>query len=672
MKQLAANLARMLSGSRRAFAQDRLSLPSAAAPSSGNEVPSAAVRRHLASPLFRKTATLLVALIAGVLTVNAAIQSYYAFSESRTATIALQRETVRGAAAAIEQFIKEIESQLGWTTHAGVVSGDGGLEQHRLDFLRLLRQAPAITDVVWLDTEGRERIKVSRIAMDLTGSGADVSAEAKFTEAQAHGRYVSPVYFRQESEPYLTLAIAGRGRFTGVIAAEVNLKFVWDVVSKVRVGKGGTAYVVDAQGLLIAHPDMGLVLRKSDLSDLAHIAAALSATAGSTGIVEIPALSRDRLGREVMAAAASIEALQWVVVTEVPLAEAMAPVYDALLRAGMLLLAGLALAVLGGLWLARRIVVPIEALADGAARIGGGDLDHRIDVKTGDEVEQLARGFNTMASRLKDSYVGLERKVEKRTAELQTAMVELELRGRQLEHASRHKSEFLANMSHELRTPLNAILGYSELIRDGVYGEPLPRIKTVLDRVETNGRHLLGLINDVLDLAKIEAGQLVLEVGDYSLVNVVETVVAATEPLAAEKKLPLMIEMAQGLPTGHGDERRIHQVLLNLVGNAIKFTDNGQIWIAVTAEGSIFSLIVADTGPGIPVDEQTRIFEEFHQVNSSSNKAKGGTGLGLAISKRIVEMHGGRIWVDSMQGQGSSFHVELPIRVPESSGSSAP
>jgi signal transduction histidine kinase len=217
-------------------------------------------------------------------------------------------------------------------------------------------------------------------------------------------------------------------------------------------------------------------------------------------------------------------------------------------------------------------------------------------------------------------------------------------------------------MSHELRTPLNAILGYTELILDGIYGPPSEKITAVLSRVQANGKHLLGLINDVLDLSKIEAGQLSLSLNDYSLKDVVHTVVTATEPLAAEKKLPLKVEIPRDLPAGRGDERRLAQVLLNLVGNAIKFTDAGDVRIAANIENGRFVLSVADTGPGIPASEQTRIFEEFHQIDSSNTKTKSGTGLGLAISKRIVELHGGRIWVESAVGKGSTFRLELPVR----------
>jgi signal transduction histidine kinase len=240
---------------------------------------------------------------------------------------------------------------------------------------------------------------------------------------------------------------------------------------------------------------------------------------------------------------------------------------------------------------------------------------------------------------------------------------DIEEQGRQLATASQHKSQFLANMSHELRTPLNAILGYTELLTDGIYGDLPEKQRGVLDRVQANGKHLLGLINDVLDLSKIEAGQLKLGLEDYAMPGVVQSVVAATESLASGKGLKLVAHVAEGLPAGRGDERRLAQVLLNLVGNAIKFTEQGSVEIRAARDGENFALAVADTGLGISAEDQVRIFEEFQQVDNTSTRKKGGTGLGLAISKRIVEMHGGRLSVESEPGKGSVFRVDLPIRV---------
>jgi signal transduction histidine kinase len=240
---------------------------------------------------------------------------------------------------------------------------------------------------------------------------------------------------------------------------------------------------------------------------------------------------------------------------------------------------------------------------------------------------------------------------------------EIQEKNEQLEIASRYKSQFLANMSHELRTPLNGILGLTEMILDKIYGEVPVKIRSALEDVQASGRHLLNLINDVLDLSKIEAGRVTLSIHEYSMQEVVRAVLSAMQPLAAAKNLALKIMVPPDLPSGKGDQRRISQVLMNLVSNAIKFTEVGEVRVKVVSADGSFLLSVSDNGPGIAPADQERIFEEFQQVDGSSSRAKGGTGLGLTIAKRIIEMHGGRIWVESKVGAGSTFTFALPVRV---------
>jgi signal transduction histidine kinase len=240
---------------------------------------------------------------------------------------------------------------------------------------------------------------------------------------------------------------------------------------------------------------------------------------------------------------------------------------------------------------------------------------------------------------------------------------EIQDKSQQLEITSQHKSQFLANMSHELRTPMNAILGYTELIVDNIYGEVPEKIRETIERIDNSGRHLLHLINDVLDLSKIEAGQLELSLDEYSMKDLVDSVIASVESLGAAKGLTLRTSIPVDLPIGKGDEQRITQVLLNLLGNAIKFTDQGEISVQVSESDSAFVVSVSDTGVGIAEDQQRNIFEEFHQVDDSITRRKGGTGLGLSITKRIIEMHGGQLRVESKPGEGSTFSFTLPVRV---------
>ncbi len=378
--------------------------------------PSAVRDRGKFSRLFIKYVALFVAVVGVALLSNGIFEVIFYYREHKAALIRVQHEQAVAAAAKISQFIKEIESQLGWTTQ--LPWSTGSIEQRRFDALRLLRQVPAITELAQVDSSGRERLRVSRLAMDVLDSGIDLSKEAKFTETIAHKVYYGPVYFRRESEPYMTLAIAGTRKDAGVSIAEVNLKLIWDVVSQIRVGEHGEAYVVGAQGRLIAHPDISLVLRNTDMSKLRQVALAQA----SGGVFDDVEGAKNIQGQEVLTASAPISPLPWTMFVELPVDEAYASLYRAMQRLAIVLLAASILAVLAGIFLARRMVGPIQALRAGAARIGGGDFTQRISIKTGDELEGLANQFNDMGARLQESYADLEKKVESRTAQLKEAL----------------------------------------------------------------------------------------------------------------------------------------------------------------------------------------------------------------------------------------------------------
>ena len=370
------------------------------------------------SRLFLKYIALFVAVVSLALIANGAFEVYFSYQEQKTSLVRIQREQAQAAAGKIGQFIQEIESQVGWTTQLPWSAGT--LEQRRFDALRLLRQVPAITELAEIDATGHEQLRVSRLAMDVVGSGADVSKEPAFTEAVAHKVYFGPVYFRRESEPYMTLSLAGTRRDAGVSIAQVNLKLIEDVLSQIKSVGHARAYVVDAQGRLIAHPDISLVLRNTDMSRLEQVRVARAA--GANGSAEQVQEATDVAGQEVLTAYAPVAPLGWLVFVETPIEEAYAPLYASIERTGLVLLGALALAFIAGMFLAGRMVVPIQALRAGAARIGSGDLGQRIAIKTGDEVEALADQFNDMAGRLQESYAGLERKVEQRTHELSEAL----------------------------------------------------------------------------------------------------------------------------------------------------------------------------------------------------------------------------------------------------------
>jgi signal transduction histidine kinase len=372
----------------------------------------------LRSRLFTKYVALFVAVVGVALLSNGIFEVFFYYREHKAALIRIQHEQAEAAAAKISQFIKEIESQLGWT--AQLPWSAGSIEQRRFDALRLLRQVPAVTELAQIDSTGKERLRVSRIDIDSVDSGIDLSKDPKFTEAVAHKVYYGPVYFRRESEPYMTLSLAGTRKDAGVSIAEVNLKLIRDVVSQIKVGEGGQAYVVGAQGRLIAHPDISLVLRNTDMSKLVQVQAAQARGADATPDSLQGALNIQ--GQEVLTASAPIAPLGWTMFVELPVKEAYASLYQALQRLAILLLAASIFAVLAGIFLARRMVVPIQALRAGAARIGSGDFAQRISIQTGDELEGLADQFNDMGARLQESYADLEQKVEQRTAELSESL----------------------------------------------------------------------------------------------------------------------------------------------------------------------------------------------------------------------------------------------------------
>jgi signal transduction histidine kinase len=835
--------------------------------------------------------------------------------------------------------------------------------------------------------------------MDVIDSRIDYSQEPKFREAKAGRTYFGPVYFRKESEPYMTIALPQSGG--GVTVAEVNLKFIWEVVSQIKVGKAGLAYAIDRGGALIAHPDISLVLQKTTLANFAQVKAAL--TPGSPEVT----IAHDFKGREVLTSHSTITPLGWVVFIEQPLEEAFEPLRASAWRTGLVVVVGIVLSVFVSALLARRLAQPIQALQASAAKIGAGELDHRIEIRTGDELETLADEFNQMTGRLRESYATLEQRVEDRTRELtesleqqtatgeilrvisssptdvqpvltavaesasqlcgaadalihriegdvmrrvahfgsvpvtpgfdvrpltsgtpsgraaverrtihiadildefargdypeaqvlqqgagfrtilatplmrddtpvgvivlrrmevrpftdkqiellnifadqaviaienvrlfteleartaeltrsvgelealgevgraisssldletvlatvvsranelaetdggaiyefdaatrafrlqatdrfpeefaavlrttplvygegavglaaktrgpiqipdvtdtdayssrvkdallrfgyrsllavpllsedevvgalvvnrhaagafsdrtvellrtfaaQSALAiqnarlfqEIEDKGRQLEVANQHKSEFLASVSHELRTPLNAIIGFSEVMLERMFGDVNEKQEEYLNDILSSGRHLLSLINDILDLAKIEAGRMELEAADFNLPQAIDNTLILVRERAVRRGIALERTVDPRLGEVKGDERKIKQVLLNLLSNAVKFTpEGGRIAVQAELANGTAEISVTDTGVGIAPEDHAAVFEEFRQVGTDYARKHEGTGLGLALARKFVELHGGKIWVKSQVGQGATFIFTIPV-----------
>lgn len=598
--------------------------------------------------LFRKYAVYFAILVCASLAASGGIAVYFAYQDNKLNLVRLQREKATAAAYRIEQYVKEIEHQVGWT----VLPIDGSsLEQRRLDCFRLLRQVPSITEIGMLDAKGVEYLRISRLSLDAVSSGKDYSQTPSFRTARSGRTYFSPVYFRKETEPYMTIAMAGSGEDAGVTVAEVNLKFIWDVVSQIKAGQAGYAYVVDTSSQLVAHPDISLVLRKTDFSSLRQVQAARSAISQPPAEQKNYPIAHALNGQEVLTASAVIPALGWFVFVEQPLEEAFAPLYALIARIGVVLLAGLLLAVLASLFLARRMVTPIRALQAGAAQIGAGFLDHRIDVSTGDELEALAAQFNRMAAQLQESYSNLEQRIEERT--------------RQLTSANQAKTRFLAAASHDLRQPMHALGMFISQLRDMI---SFPEARKIVDHAELSVAAMESLLNALLDISKLDAGILTPKFEDFPIAILLDRMENSFGPSAREKGLNFRVMPCSAWV--HSDPVLLERILMNLVSNAMRYTERGGIVIGCRRRGEHLRIEVWDSGSGIPKDKQREIFQEFFQLANPERDRTKGLGLGLAIVERLARLLNHRLNVKSMPGKGSVFTIEAP-RVEGSSATDA-
>ena len=310
------------------------------------------------------------------------------------------------------------------------------------------------------------------------------------------------------------------------------------------------------------------------------------------------------------------------------------------------------LALLLGFVISWSFIQPVRDAQGFLTQVAKGNFKATINVPNRDEFGDLADQMNEMGRELHNLYESQQANAR-----------ELQRLNEQLQQASKAKSEFLANMSHELRTPMNAILGFVEMLLDDIYGDVPPHLREPLMDIQVNGKHLLNLINDVLDLSKIEAGRMELSLDEYSVQDVVDTIQTSLQSLALEKRLEFVAWAQQGIPLAFGDGKRITQCLMNLAGNALKFTKQGRVEVWVEHKQDQLLYRVSDTGIGIPKDQLEHVFGEFRQVDAAITREFGGSGLGLSITKKFVEMHGGRIWVESELGKGSTFFFEIPLRV---------
>ena len=437
----------------------------------------------------------------------------------------------------------------------------------------------------------------------------------------------------------------------GFLAGTVNLAEVQRLSSYTTIGVNGQTVVVDRAGRVIAHPRSDWRTEAKDLSATGIYQQSLGQQTGVSWYTD-PDGNVPRV-----AGFATVPVVGWKVWVSQPVADLRAELTPLIVSTIEWLLVAIVLALVLGFLAATWITRPVVELTGAAGRIAQGDFATPVTVRerfAAKELRALAHTFNQMVQRLSGAYLTLEEKVAQRTSELQAA-------NQELARANKLKSEFLANVSHELRTPLSAIIGFSQILLDGIDGPVNEEQHQDILQVNKSGQSLLTLINQILDLSKIEAGKMELAMERVEVPALVTSVLESISPLAQEKGLRIETRFAPGLPAVEADPSRLKQVLINLLSNAVKFTDRGHIEVIVQASGRMVRVAVKDTGIGISAEAQKVIFEEFVQGDGSSTRRHGGTGLGLSIARKLVEMHGGAITVVSEPRLGSTFTFTIPV-----------
>jgi signal transduction histidine kinase len=586
--------------------------------------------------LLWKYAAYFAGLVSLLLIVSGVLGGYFAYRESIAALEEVQQATARYAAKDIVNFMRSVQQAL----HASLDKFDSGAELSkddlRIELVALLRYHPEVSVLRWIGPDGDERLVLSRFGLDVTTSGQNWSHDSRFVGARATSDHVSKVQFRKETEPYVSMA-AARDSASSVLEAEVNLKYIWDVVAQAHLKPRGVAFVVDSDGQLVSHPDLALVLAKTDLSVLQHVRRALERTPEGVAFVG-EALNIN--GRPVVSTALPIPSLGWTVFAEQPVDEAFQPVYTSIARSVALVVLGIAAAVGTSVLLARRMVRPIREIESRARLLGEGDFEQRIAVRSGDELEALGEQFNRMAGRLQETHAMQESRIAERTHDLAVA--------------NEAKTRFLAAASHDLRQPLHALaLFVGQLRAIELPGDAI----ALAQRIEQSTESLADLLDALLDLSKLDVSAVKSQPQALPLQDFLTRLVSQLVPNAEEKGLALTL--ARTSLWVRSDPLLLERILLNLLSNAVRYTERGRILIGCRPRGDHVELLVADTGVGIDPIHLPNVFQEFYRA--APKRAIGpGLGLGLAIVKRLALLLDHRIEIESVVGKGTVVRMFLP------------
>jgi signal transduction histidine kinase len=594
---------------------------------------------------------------------------YFSIQTQQNVIDSQQKLISQEAADAVRSFIMEKFSEL----ESGIRLCEMGVsteEEQRKVLEKLLGFEHAFRQIAILDMQGREIMKVSRLSTLQQGYLTDEIMH-DFLINKDNERQISQIHIDETtSEPLVVIAVPMTdifGEMKGILVAEVNLKFMWDMVAGIKIGETGTSYVVDAQGNLIAFSDISRVLRRENLMYLDEVSEFVGGNEKTH--VDTAEVSIGIQGEQAVTTHAHLGSPDWAVVVEMPVAEAYRDVIMELTLSIAVMIMSFILAILAGLYLSRRITRPIINLRDAAIKIGKGDLDTMIKVKTRDEIGELASAFVQMTgdlkrskSKLEDYSRNLEKKVRERTKELEIKDKKLLSQNVELKRLDKEKDEFISIAAHELKTPLTSIKGFSQLMQDDRIMEDKEKRKHYLELVNQNTVRLYNLILDLVDSSRLSLGKLKLDVTEVDANRISSDIRENMNMVIKEKGITPVFKIDKDLPMISADPERLMQIIRNLIVNAVHFTPKGgTISLTIMKKGNFVQFGIKDTGEGIPKEKQKNIFSRFYQADASLTRKVKGSGLGLSICHGLVQLMGGKIWFSSEGGKGTTFYFTIPI-----------